>query len=176
MNHYGAIAEDHWKKHLPSRYAALEDPETFFNSLGNQIQEMVQNLEDSRRSLEQPELNTMEHLERIGRLKAIRKSAEEQAFADLIWPEGSTGEQTSEDSTDPRDWTQAKRDEWLKAQGLVNLPQGGLMPSDLTHPLWVGWDPISDEPIDLPQHEWEAWKADWRTWMATLPNEVALLN
>ena len=176
MNHYGALAQSHWQQHLPSRYARLADPQTFFNSLGNQISEMVQTLTDSQMSRERNDLNAMQDLERIGRINAIRKSAEEQAFAELIWPEGSTSEESPEDSSDPRRWSLQKREAWLAQQGIVNLPQGGLMPADPNHPLWSGWDRVLVQPIDLPDQDWEDWKTTWQQWANTLPHQVRLLN
>jgi hypothetical protein len=48
MNKYGKLAMSHWAKTDPHRYQALEDPQTFFQDLGDhaetQIQELAQRL------------------------------------------------------------------------------------------------------------------------------------
>ena len=35
MNRYGLMAQRHWAQWLPARYAAIEDPGSFFSGLGN---------------------------------------------------------------------------------------------------------------------------------------------
>lgn len=44
MNPYGAKARNHWKKWLPKRYSQIEDPETFFSNLGEEIEGQVEEL------------------------------------------------------------------------------------------------------------------------------------
>lgn len=41
LNHYGQMALDHWRRNRPADLAAIEDPQTFFNTLGEQVAEMV---------------------------------------------------------------------------------------------------------------------------------------
>jgi hypothetical protein len=36
MNMWGELAMRHWREHLPERFAALEDPVTFFTQLGEE--------------------------------------------------------------------------------------------------------------------------------------------
>jgi hypothetical protein len=36
MNPWGRDAMEHWQTHLPDRYRALTDPETYFTNLGEQ--------------------------------------------------------------------------------------------------------------------------------------------
>lgn len=36
MNMWGQRAMEHWREHLPERFAALEDPATFFTQLGEE--------------------------------------------------------------------------------------------------------------------------------------------
>ena len=37
MNRYGILAREHWKTHLPERYRALTEPETFFTELAKDL-------------------------------------------------------------------------------------------------------------------------------------------
>lgn len=177
MNRYGAIAQDHWRKHLPTRYSKLEDPTPFFEDLGEQIMTHVQALTEGQTRRERPTLNTMNDLDRIGRLNAIRKSAEEQAFADLIWPEGSTEEEPTSmeiSSPEPAEWLDGEtKADWLTRLGLVQLPNAGLMPLDPNHPLWEGWNREQDQPIDMPVSQHQHWQQTYRQWFKTLPHQVA---
>ena len=90
MNKYGLMAQDHWRRHAPSRFAALEDPEQYFEELGEtaaaQIEQVTLTLE---RSLPVD----LEYLDRVAQLQAIRKQAEEAVLSDLVYsvePEASS--------------------------------------------------------------------------------------
>jgi hypothetical protein len=78
MNRYGVLARDHWKTHLPERYQALGNPETFFAELGEQIQQRVEELMEARR----PDLGT-DYLRNLQGLNWAQKEAEEQALHEL---------------------------------------------------------------------------------------------
>ena len=41
MNQYGRFAEQSWQMLAPARYAALEDPNHFFSTLGQEAQTRV---------------------------------------------------------------------------------------------------------------------------------------
>ena len=49
MNEYGMMARDHWREHLPARYAQIEDPGTWFTQLGAGIGELVPGLVEDLR-------------------------------------------------------------------------------------------------------------------------------
>jgi hypothetical protein len=36
MSGWRDLARDHWQRHLPTRYAALEDPDGFFDALDDE--------------------------------------------------------------------------------------------------------------------------------------------
>ena len=78
MNRYGILARDHWQTHLPDRYRALKDPETFFTELGEQIQERVDELMDARR----PKLGS-DYLRNLQDLNLAKKEAEDEALREL---------------------------------------------------------------------------------------------
>lgn len=82
MNKYGLLAREHWSRHAPSRYAALEDPEQYFTELGEtaaaQIEQMTVSLE---RSLP----TDLEYLDRVAQLRAIQKQAEDAVLSELVY-------------------------------------------------------------------------------------------
>lgn len=82
MNRYGAQAREHWTRHAPSRVAGLEDPETFFEDLGEQVAARVETISTS---LEAQLPEGLEYLDRVGQLKAIQAQAEEVALAELVF-------------------------------------------------------------------------------------------
>lgn len=51
MNRYGRRAREHWAKYLPERYQQLENPEQFFNNLGDEIQDRIDELMEGRSQL-----------------------------------------------------------------------------------------------------------------------------
>jgi hypothetical protein len=86
MQRYGAIARDHWKKWLPKRYSQLEDPDSYFSELGEQIEERVNELSQALAGDDPP---GEQYLEKVGRLRMARTDAESQALQEmaLIEPE-----------------------------------------------------------------------------------------
>lgn len=82
MNKYALIAQDHWQKHAPSRYAALEDPETFFEELGESAAVQI---EQVAAALERQLPKDLPYLERVGQMQAIRLQAEEAVLSDLVY-------------------------------------------------------------------------------------------
>lgn len=82
MNLYGQEARDYWRKNAPSRYAAIEDPETFFEELGEQVAQQVLTLMPS---FEGTAPANEEYLATVARLNSARRSAEELVKAELVW-------------------------------------------------------------------------------------------
>lgn len=91
MNEYGAMARKHWRQHLPQRYAAIEDPDAYFAALG---EEAAAEIADRWAELQAQAGNPPgeDFTDRIGRLNALRKQAEEVVLADrvLLPPEPGT--------------------------------------------------------------------------------------
>ena len=44
MNQYAAMAERHWRRWLPSRVAAMDDPSSFFSNLGEEAAAQIEDL------------------------------------------------------------------------------------------------------------------------------------
>ena len=86
MNHYGDQAMKHWRTHLPTRFAQITDPETFFTDLGDRVQTEVEEL-TLQRTGDDPPLTPGEPasmLEKAARITAAKRMAEEQVLAELV--------------------------------------------------------------------------------------------
>ena len=80
MNRYGILAREHWKAHLPKRYRALTEPETFFTELGDQIEQRVDELMEAKR----PALGN-DYLQNLQGLNWAKKEAEDEALRELAF-------------------------------------------------------------------------------------------
>lgn len=92
MNEYGAMARKHWRQHLlPQRYAAIEDPDAYFAALGEEAAaEIAGRWAELQAQAGNPPGE--DFTDRVGRLNALRKQAEEIVLADrvLLPPEPGT--------------------------------------------------------------------------------------
>lgn len=90
MNEYGTIAREHWRQWLPVRYAAIEDPDPYFTALGEEVAAEIADLW-AQMSAQAGNPPGEDFMDRVGRLNAIRKQAEEIILADrvLLPPEGA---------------------------------------------------------------------------------------
>jgi hypothetical protein len=87
---YGAMARTYWQQHLPQRYAAIEDPDGFFDKLGAEVTREIGEL-SGQMTAEAPNPPGEDFLERVGRLNAVRKQAEEIVLADRVFLPPETG-------------------------------------------------------------------------------------
>lgn len=83
MNEYGTMAQRHWREHLPQRYAAIEDPDAFFAGLGEEAAAEIEN------RWAQMQANAgnppgEDFIDRVGRLNALKKTAEETVLNELV--------------------------------------------------------------------------------------------
>jgi len=81
MNRYGLMAQQHWARWLPGRYAQIEDPDSFFSELGMRAAERIDNLALTLAGDDQPGEG---YLGKAGRLGQARRQAEEIVLAELI--------------------------------------------------------------------------------------------
>lgn len=81
MNKYGEIAQTHFQKHLPSRYAQITDPETHFAVLGEEVAQRVDELTTDLAGGDPPGEGFME---KLGRLNMAKLTAEGQALRELV--------------------------------------------------------------------------------------------
>ena len=98
MNRYGLMAQKHWARWLPSRYAQIEDPDSFFSDLGRLTAERIDSLALDLAGDDRPGEG---YLGKAGRLGQARHQAEEIVLADLILLEPEPG--VGEDGADPED-------------------------------------------------------------------------
>jgi len=103
MNQYGATAQKHWAKWLPSRYASIENPETFFADLGEQIAEQVHELARALAGDDPPNEGYLEHL---GRLNMARFNAEGQVLREMALLEPEPGADEDEEENEDQDPSQ----------------------------------------------------------------------
>ncbi len=96
MNSYGMQAKAHWRRWLPTRYAGLTDPESFFTKLGKQVETRIGDLMMELAGPSQPEAS---YLETVGRLNNARARATEIVLREsvLLNPEPGTEEMVDDD-------------------------------------------------------------------------------
>jgi hypothetical protein len=83
MHPYGAKAMRHMQIYLPVRYGHIDDPDSYFRQLGEQIAEEVMAIFDHLR--ETTPLPPDDYLARVGTLTALKMQAEEVVFAELVY-------------------------------------------------------------------------------------------
>jgi len=81
MNRYGLMAQKHWARWLPTRYAQIEDPGSFFSELGMRTAERIDSLALTLAGDDQAGEG---YLGKAGRLGQARRQAEEIVLAELI--------------------------------------------------------------------------------------------
>lgn len=91
MNSYGREAQEYWQKHRPRAYQAIEDPETFFTNVGEEIAAQV---EQATLRLQGTDPEGEGYLEKVARLNSARITAEELVKREILFlpPEPSTDE------------------------------------------------------------------------------------
>lgn len=80
MNKYGTLAMLHWRRSLPNRYSQIEDPDSFFSSLGEEIEARIQELGIALSGDDPP---GEDYVAKLGRLNMARINAESQALQEL---------------------------------------------------------------------------------------------
>lgn len=153
MSRYAPLAQEHWKKHRPSDYQELTDPETFFETLGDQIQEQVVNLTLDLEAQRRADLNAASDLDRIGLLNAIRNQAETTVLQDLLY--GPTSHAIDQEMDQLEDDSPARL---LKEAG---IDPSTSLPIDPQHPVRLAYE--ADDP---------EWTNLYRQWVRSLPREV----
>ena len=95
MNRYGLMAQQHWERWLPGRYAAIEDPDSFFSDLGNQAEARIGSLAAELAGNDQPGEG---FLAKAGRLGEARHRAEQIVLPEdvLLAPEPGADQDAGE--------------------------------------------------------------------------------
>jgi hypothetical protein len=98
MNQYGQMAQEHWARWLPARYAAIEDPASFFSDLGTRAEQRTTRLATELAGDDSP---GEEYLGKAGRLGEARHRAEQIVLAEDVLPEPEPG--ADDEAADPPD-------------------------------------------------------------------------
>jgi hypothetical protein len=98
MNRYGAMARSHWARWLPQRYATIEDPDSFFSTLGEEAARQIDELTAELAGDDQPGEG---YLAKAGRLTAARSQAEEIVLPQQILPPPEQEASEEPEETDP---------------------------------------------------------------------------
>lgn len=96
MNQYAAMAERHWRRWLPSRVAAMDDPSSFFSDLGEDAAEQIEDL-TAELAGDDPPGET--YMEKVGRLNMARLRAEELVLPETVLLPPEPGLQENDDPT-----------------------------------------------------------------------------
>jgi hypothetical protein len=99
MNRYGLMAQEHWVRWLPARYAAIEDPDSFFSDLGTQVATRIDQLALQLAGDDQPGEG---YLGKAGRLGQARHQAEEIVLTEMVLLQPETGLEDGPDSQQTR--------------------------------------------------------------------------
>jgi hypothetical protein len=131
VNHYGAMAQRHWARWLPERYAAIQDPSSFFSVLGDEVAQQIGDLSLDLAGGDPP---GERYLEKVGRLNMARLQAEEIVLKDrvLLDPEP----EADPDQSDP------------DQEALPVSRQAMPLVVDRSHPLW---EQVNAEQEELAQ-------------------------
>jgi hypothetical protein len=86
----------HWRDELPDRFAQIDDPETFFSTLGQQV---ATEIADLSATLAEQEPSTGEFLANLGDRRTAKLRAEEIVLAQRIYLTEETDEQDNPAST-----------------------------------------------------------------------------
>lgn len=81
MNRYGRMAQEHWRRWLPTRYRQIPDPNSFFTTLGQQVEERIVTLSTDIAEDDPPGEG---YLDKVGRLNMARLQADEIVLAEQV--------------------------------------------------------------------------------------------
>jgi hypothetical protein len=134
VNRYGVIAQQHWARWLPKQYAAISDPDGFFNTLGEEVARQIDDLTDELVCEIQQSDSYLAH---VGRLFAARAIAEELILSQRVLPEAELA--ADGDQGDQED----VRSEWGERP----------MALDRSHPSWAEVNAEQQERADDPESD-----------------------
>ena len=83
MNYHGQQALLHWRRHLPTSYSRVEDPEKFFTDLGEQADAEI---EDRYLECGGPDIPGETAEDKQARLTQAMSRAAEEVYAELVTP------------------------------------------------------------------------------------------
>ena len=141
MNRYGRLAQQHWAKWRPNQLRQIEDPETFFTDLGQEVETQIEALEIS---LAGDDPGGEDYLQKVGRLRMARATAESQVLREMVLLEPEPGHPDAEDPADPADPADPDGPTQEREPGLIG--QTDWMPMVLT-PEHPNYHDLDDSPF-----------------------------
>jgi hypothetical protein len=97
MNRYGRLAQQHWAKWRPNQLSQIPDAETFFTDLGQEVETQIEALEIA---LAGEDPGGEDYLQKVGRLRNARMTAESQVLREMVLLEPEPGHPDAEDPQD----------------------------------------------------------------------------
>jgi hypothetical protein len=85
MNPWGQRAMEHWKRHLPDRYAQIEDPVVFFTRLGEEAEARYEAIRDAELAGVNPNDGTIGWAEFLDRMRQADQKAREIVGTEMIY-------------------------------------------------------------------------------------------
>lgn len=82
MNKYGLLAQEHWQRYAPNRYASLDNPQEYFTEMGEAISNEIEAISDH---LQRQLPKNLEFMDRLGQMNMIRHQAEETVLGELVY-------------------------------------------------------------------------------------------
>lgn len=121
LNRHGVAAMKWWSEQKPQAFKAMspQERQTFFSSLGNQVADLILEIEQSMQQENQTGWKNQ-----MAELSTTKREAETRAYATLVWVDPELDQETAPERLDG-------------------------MPSDLEHPLWAMLDDDQATPVEF---------------------------
>ncbi len=107
VNRYGRLAQDHWTKWRPNQLRQIPDPEYYFTSLGEEVEQQIEELATT---LAGDDPGGEDYLDKLGRLRMARLNAESRVLAEMVLLPPEPGHPQAETDDTP---TWPTSTEWL---------------------------------------------------------------
>jgi hypothetical protein len=120
MSQYGAMARRHWTRWLPGRVLAMNDPDSFFSTLGDEVAAEIEILS---LELAGDDPAGEDYLAKLGRLRMARLQAEEQVLGERVLLAPEPGQHPKPEQTET-DQSPAAGQDWVP------------LTEDPSHPWW----------------------------------------
>lgn len=103
---WGELARDHWQHHLPNRYAALEDPDWYFDQLDQEASSYYLAIRDGQLKDINPNNATIGWAEFLKRVAWANQTARDIVATELIYLPGEDTDdnQADGDEREGPDW------------------------------------------------------------------------
>jgi len=106
MNEYGQMALDHWQRRLPQRYSQIEDPNSFFSTLGDQVATRIADLTMDLAGEDPP---GEQFMQKLGRLNNAAQRAREMVLPQTVLLDPETDEDPQPQQT-AEQWVPMRED------------------------------------------------------------------